>query len=176
MKWILIAVQAFVMMFCFVYETNVKAEGPVPEVTKKEPEVTILLERMYVDGEVSEEILTEKVVDLEKFLQQYKEWQLVDRDDVQIVLQKKVDDISPLLKTSGYFGVSEEGILQIFKGVPKSDNAIHSFFQIDMKKLESYERVKLKRGIRIKSKEGFVRTIEKMKQYAVQNKKKSSSW
>ena len=50
MKWILIAVQAFVMMFCFVYETNVKAEGPVPEVTKKEPEVTILLERMYVDG------------------------------------------------------------------------------------------------------------------------------
>ena len=93
---------SFVMMFCFVYGTNVKAEGPVPEVTKKEPEVTILLERMYVDGEVSEEILTEKVTDLEKFLQQYKEWQLVDRDDVQIVLQKKVDDISPLLKTSGY--------------------------------------------------------------------------
>ena len=142
---------------------------------EKEPEVTILLERMYVDGEVSEEILTEKVTDLEKFLQQYKEWQLVDRDDVQIVLQKKVDDISPLLKTSGYFGVSEEGILQIFKGVPKSDNAIHSFFQIDMKKLESYERAKLKRGIRIKSKEGFVKTIEKMKQYAVQSKK-SSSW
>ena len=52
---------------------------------------------------------------LRKVLQQYKEWQLVDRDDVQIVLQKKVDDISPLLKTSGYFGVSEEGILQIFK-------------------------------------------------------------
>ena len=67
--------------------------------------------------------------------------------------------------------MSEEGILQIFKGVPKSDNAIHSFFQIDMKKLESYERAKLKRGIRIKSKEGFVKTIEKMKQYAVQNKK-----
>ena len=41
-----------------------------------------------------------------------------------------------------------------------------------MKKLESYERAKLKRGIRIKSKEGFVKTIEKMKQYAVQNKKK----
>ena len=67
---------------------------------------------------------------LRKVLQQYKEWQLVDRDDVQIVLQKKVDDISPLLKTSGYFGVSEEGILQIFKGVPKSDNAIHSFFKL----------------------------------------------
>ena len=72
MKWILIAMQAFVMMFCFVYGTNVKAEGPVPEVTKKEPEVTILLERMYVDGEVSEEILTEKVTDLEKFYSSIK--------------------------------------------------------------------------------------------------------
>ena len=130
MKWILITMQAFVMMFCLVYETSARAEGPVPEVTEKDPQVTILLERMYVDGEVSEEIFTEKVADLEKFLQQYKEWQLVDRDDVQIVLQKKVDDISPLLKTSGYFGVSEEGILQIFKGVPKSDNAIHSFFKL----------------------------------------------
>ena len=50
MKWILIAMQAFVMMFCFVYGTNAKAEGPVPEVTEKDPQVTILLERMYVDG------------------------------------------------------------------------------------------------------------------------------
>ena len=52
---------------------------------------------------------------LRKVLQQYKEWQLVDRDDVQIVLQKKVDDISPLLKTSGYFGVSEEGYYKFSK-------------------------------------------------------------
>ena len=72
MKWILIAMQAFVMMFCFVYGTNAKAEGPVPEVTEKEPEVTILLERMYVDGEVSEEIFTEKVADLEKFYSSIK--------------------------------------------------------------------------------------------------------
>lgn len=35
MKWILIAMQAFVMMFCLVYETNAKAEGPVPKVTEK---------------------------------------------------------------------------------------------------------------------------------------------
>ena len=45
---------------------------PVPEVTEKEPEVTILLERMYVDGEVSEEIFTEKVADLEKFYSSIK--------------------------------------------------------------------------------------------------------
>ena len=175
MKFMMVVVQVVIAMFCLYHESSVIAAAPAPKVTQKEPQVTILLERMYVDGEVSEEIFTEKVANLEQFLQQYKEWQLVDRDDTQIVLQKKVDDISPLLKTSGYFGVSNEGILQIFNGLPKEDNAIHSFFQIDMKKLESYERAELKRGIRIKSKERFVKTIEKMKQYAVQNKKNSSS-
>ena len=70
---------------------------------------------MYVDGEVSEEILTEKVVDLEKFLQQYKEWQLVDRDDVQIVLQKKVDDISPLLKRAVILACQRKGYYKFSK-------------------------------------------------------------
>lgn len=55
-------------MFCFVYGMNVKVEGLVLEVMKKEFEVIILLECMYVDGEVSEEIFIEKVMDLEKFL------------------------------------------------------------------------------------------------------------
>ncbi|QTR84708.1 BofC C-terminal domain-containing protein [Bacillus cytotoxicus] len=169
MKFIMIAVQVLLVLFCLSYESNVRVAVTTPNVTEKEPQVTVLLERMYLDGEVSEEILTEKVANLEQLLQRYKDWQLVDRDDVQIILQKKIDDISPLLKTSGYFGVSDEGILQIFNGVPKNDNAIHSFFQIDMKKLKSYERAKLKRGIRIKSKERFVKTMEKMKQYAKTN-------
>ena len=55
-----------------VYGTSAKAEGPVPEVTEKDPQVTILLERMYVDGEVSEEIFTEKVANLEKFYSSIK--------------------------------------------------------------------------------------------------------
>ena len=44
---------------------------------RKEPEVTILLERMYVDGEVSEEIFTEKVADLEKFYSSIKNGSLL---------------------------------------------------------------------------------------------------
>ncbi|WP_459499296.1 BofC C-terminal domain-containing protein [Bacillus sp. C1] len=175
MKFMMAMAQVVIVLFCLYHESSVIAAAPLEEGTQKEPQVTILLERMYLDGEVSEEVFTEKIANVEQVLQQYKEWQLVDRDDTQIVLQKKIDDISPLLKTSGYFGVSNEGILQIFNGLPKSNNAIHSFFQIDMEKLKSYDRTELKRGIRIKSKECFVKTIEKMKQYAVQSKKKSSS-
>lgn len=89
MKFMMVAVQVVIAMFCLYHESSVIAAASSLEVTQKEPQVTILLERMYVDGEVSEEIFTEKVANLEQFLQQYKEWQLVDRDDTQIVLQKR---------------------------------------------------------------------------------------
>jgi forespore regulator of the sigma-K checkpoint len=143
-------------------------DGTAESDKKQELSVTIILQRTYLDGEVSEEIFTEKIALLEETLQKYKDWQLVDRDDVQLVLQKRVDDISPLLKTSGYFGVSKEGILQIFKGIPSTHNAIHSFFQLDMRKLESYQRQRLERGIPIKSKKRYVEVLETMKNYSIE--------
>ncbi|MGG2095295.1 BofC C-terminal domain-containing protein [Bacillus sp. S13(2024)] len=169
MKFMIIAMQIVLAVFCFYHESSVASAESSDNAVEQEPQITIMLQRIYLDGEVSQEIFRDKVVHLEKLLEQYKEWQLVDRDDVQVVLQKRIDDISPLLKTSGYFGVSKEGILQIFNGVPETDNVIHSFFQIDMKKMESYQRERLKRGIRVKSKERFVEVMKDMEQYYMSN-------
>lgn len=157
------------LVLCFVFGTynTVSAATHTPV---EEPRIKVMLERTYLDGEVSEEVFTENVSSLETFFKKYDDWQLVDRNDEQVVLQKRIQDISPLLKINGYFGVSKEGILQTFEGVPRKENAIHSFFQIDMKKLKSYKRNQLKRGIRIESKERFVKVIEEMKQYTVQKK------
>lgn len=169
MKFMIVAMQIMLAAFCLYYEPGVASAESSGNEAQQEPQITIMLQRVYLDGEVSQEIFKEEVVNLEKLLEQYKDWQLVDRDDVQIVLQQSMDDISPLLKTSGYFGVSKEGILQIFNGVPKNDNAIHSFFQIDMKKMESNQREELKRGIRVKSKERFVKVMKDMEQYSLEN-------
>ena len=65
--------------------------------------------------EVSEGNLYRKSSRLRKVLQQYKEWQLVDRDDVQIVLQKKVDDISPLLKRAVILECQRKGYYKFSK-------------------------------------------------------------
>jgi len=137
-----------------------------PDASHEEPRITVILQRTYLDGEVSEEVLTEKTQQLEQVLRKYKDWQIVDRDDVEIVLQKRINDISPLLKTSGYFGVSKEGILQIFKGMPNSEHVIQSFFQIDTKKLETDRRQQLEKGIRIQSKERYAEVLEEMKSYS----------
>ncbi|WP_416827457.1 BofC C-terminal domain-containing protein [Ectobacillus polymachus] len=153
----------------FLFEAPLSSFAKEPEriLLEKEPSITVILQRYYVDGEVSEEIITEKVTNIEAMLKLYQDWQLVERDDSQLVMQKRIDDISPLLKTSGYFGVSKQGMLQLYRGVPHSNNAIHSFFQLDMKKLESYRKEQLERGIRVKSKKKYEQVLETLQQYSV---------
>ncbi|MBO9130484.1 BofC C-terminal domain-containing protein [Bacillus sp. 165] len=174
MKFLVKVVIATCFML-FIHELTIQSvTSQVPDISSSEPKnetaepyITVILQRTYLDGEVSEEILSQRVHTLEKFLEQRTDWQLVDRDDMQIVLQKRIDDISPLLKTSGYFGVSKEGILQIFKGVPKTNNVIQSFFQIDTRKMKSYQRRQLEKGIRIKSKERYEKVLIQMKPYSI---------
>lgn len=116
-------------------------------------QMTVLLERMYLDGQVSEEIRQETVTSMNEIWKKYKGWQLVDLDDKQIVLQKMINDISPLARANGYFGLTKDGTLSIFEGRPQpSSRIIQSFFQIDVKKLESRKQRELKKGIRVVSK------------------------
>ncbi|MDF0726788.1 intercompartmental signaling factor BofC [Cytobacillus sp. S13-E01] len=129
--------------------------------------VTVILERQYMDGEVSEEIVEETIWSMEDFWAQYENWQLVHQDEEQVVFQQKIDDISPLLKSNGYFGITDDGVLSIFEGKPdKSTKVIQSFFQIDIEKLESHQHNQLKEGIRVDSKDHYVNIIETFKTFS----------
>jgi forespore regulator of the sigma-K checkpoint len=129
--------------------------------------VTVILERIYLDGEVSEEIKEETILSMEDFWAEYASWQLVDQDEEQIVFQKNIDDISPLLKANGYFGITDKGILTIFNGKPNSEKVIQSFFQIDIDKLESHQHEELKQGIPIHSKDKYEEVLEVFKPFSL---------
>jgi forespore regulator of the sigma-K checkpoint len=129
--------------------------------------VTVKLERVYLDGEISEEIVQETIWSMEDFWAAYADWQLIDMTEDEVVFQKQVDDISPLLKTNGYFGISENGVLSIFNGKPGQAEIIQSFFQIDVEKLESNSHETLMKGIPVKSKQKFEEVLESFKQYSV---------
>lgn len=130
-------------------------------------DITVILERVYLDGEVSEELIKESITSMKDFLLEYEDWQLVHHDEEQIVFQQRIDDISPLLKTNGYFGITEDGILTIFNGKPnKSKNkVIQSFFQIDVGKLESYQHKLLQKGIKVGTKDEYMNVIETYKTF-----------
>jgi len=78
----------------------------------------VILQEHYLDGNISEQIVEETIWSMEDFWAQYSDWQLVDQTEGQITFKKNIDDISPFLKANGYFGITEDGILSIFKGVP----------------------------------------------------------
>lgn len=127
--------------------------------------VKVILERRYLDGEVSQESFEEKILSMEDFWAKYTGWQLVDMDSSQVVFRENVDDISPLLKANGYFGITEDGTLTIFNGKPDEANVIQSFFQIDVGKLESAKHAELKKGIPIKDREQYVNVLETFQSY-----------
>src|SRR5881227_1804642 len=62
---------------------------------KTEPmQLSVILERVYLDGEVSEEVIRETCWLMENFWAKYDQWQLVDIDESTMVFRKNVDDIS----------------------------------------------------------------------------------
>ena len=128
--------------------------------------VKVVLARTYIDGEISEETVYEKIWAMEDFWSKYKDWQLVDMKAGMVKFQKEIDDISPLLKSNGYFGVTQDGVLSIFNGLPSKERVIQSFFQLDMKKLESIERKKLEKGIRISTKDQYVEVLKVFRNYS----------
>jgi forespore regulator of the sigma-K checkpoint len=141
--------------------------GDLPADVVSAHTVTVKLERVYLDGEISEEIVQETIWSMEDFWAAYADWQLIDMTEDEVVFQKQVDDISPLLKTNGYFGISENGVLSIFNGKPGQAEIIQSFFQIDVEKLESNSHETLMKGIPVKSKQKFEEVLESFKQYSV---------
>lgn len=133
--------------------------------------IEVILQRKYLDGEVSEEITKETILSMEDFWASYESWQLVDQNEDRVIFKKNIDDISPLLKTNGYFGIAGDGTLSIFNGKPETSEVIQSFFQIDMDKLESHKHDELIQGIRIQTKDQYLEVIKMFETYSKAEKK-----
>ncbi|WP_066257863.1 intercompartmental signaling factor BofC [Neobacillus drentensis] len=142
-------------------------DSPHPQEKTEPLNITVILERVYLDGEISQEVVHETCWSMENFWAKYDQWQLTDMDDSTMVFRKQVNDISPLLKANGFFGVTEDGVLTIFNGRPDQLRIIQSFFQIDIKKLESSKQEELIQGIPIKTKDRYVEVLETFKPYSL---------
>lgn len=170
MKWSISLSFAILLIILFAPSIGM-AEGNTQKEFKAETveeplRITLVLERMYLDGEVSQELLTETIWSMEEFWAKYDEWQLIDMEEEKMIFRKYMDDISPLLKANGYFGVTDKGVLTIFNGRPNKSKIIQSFFQIDLGRLESKKCEELKQGIPIKTKEQYVEVLETFKTYS----------
>ncbi|HEX7064312.1 MAG TPA: BofC C-terminal domain-containing protein [Bacillales bacterium] len=129
--------------------------------------VNVYLKRVFLDGRTSLDKEKVTIWSTEDFWARFSDWQLVDQNMDKVVFKKQINDISPVLKASGYFGLSKDDILTIYKGKPKEKEAIHSFFHIDVKELESELQRELRKGIPVKTKGHYKKVIKRLKEYAV---------
>ena len=176
MAWYRYSLAGFaVLLFMFIFNaegmTIISAASQMdsPHI-KEKPEplnMTVILERVYLDGEISQEVVHETSWSMENFWAKYDQWQLTDYDEATMVFRKQVNDISPLLKANGFFGITKDGVLTIFNGRPDQLRIIQSFFQIDTKKLESSKQDELIQGIPIKTKNRYVEVLETFEPYSL---------
>ena len=155
------------LVFVSLFMASAPFGKAAPTAGENSGSFTVILEHHYLDGETREEFISHRGRDLSEIIKKYRGWILVDLGIGHIRLKKYVDDISPLLKANGFFGVTDEGILSTFDGEPTDGNVIQSFFQIDLGKLESGTQQKLRKGIPVRSKDEFLEVLKAFQPYQV---------
>lgn len=120
--------------------------------------VTVILQRKYLDGEVSEEWIIKQNSTVKKEYEFYlnKGWELVSIEPGLLVFKRNVQDMSPLYKMNGYFNPSINS-LATFEEKRDKAKIIQPFFQIALEKMETriYDEIETGIGIPVCKKTDF---------------------
>ncbi|MFC7393208.1 BofC C-terminal domain-containing protein [Scopulibacillus cellulosilyticus] len=128
--------------------------------------VYVHLKKDYLDGISIERTVEEHPLSLKDIFLSYQDWQLVKQTNDNIYFEKRVNDISPVAKTVGIFGLTNDRTLTIFEGNPDKNQIIQTFFQIDTKALEANEVKDLNKGIPVRNKKHFQQVMNALAKYA----------
>ncbi|MCR6110256.1 BofC C-terminal domain-containing protein [Bacillus sp. A301a_S52] len=162
-----VSVVCCLIIICSFISLSHEAHADKTAVAGEPREVEVILQRVYLDGEVSEEEVQETIWSMEDFWSYYEDWEVIDLNERQIIFKKEVNDISPLMKMHGYFGMTEDGTLSIYNGKPSEEDVIQSFFQINTSELKSHLHDSLIEGIPISTKDQYFQVLKLYEEYAV---------
>lgn len=114
----------------------------------------LVLAHTYLCGLKDEEKKELKDVSLEQALTNYAGWEIISAERNKLILLKRENDIAPACKANGYFGLSAEGVLTLFNGLPVEQDVIQAFYQINTKRMETSlpkeDIESLRKGIRVR--------------------------
>lgn len=134
-------------------------------------EVEITLHRAYLCGEETRRLgkhTTQEAMDL---IKAHREWDAAFNSAGQVTIEENVDDLSPECRKSAYIAIDPVGYLSLFDGPPKKEKVVRTFFQLDVRSLESSfskERLKeLANGIRVSDKDEFNSVLSTFSEYAL---------
>lgn len=139
----------------------------------KTPEITnVHLKTTYLDGVSIVNVVNDHFISSENVMTKYDGWHVATCHEKDVFLYKKVNDLSPISKTAGIFGLKDGNILTLYKGSPDENQVIQTFFQIDVNALEADAANQLKEGIRISNKNDFKKVLDSFSKYAITHRPK----
>ncbi|HEY8342654.1 MAG TPA: BofC C-terminal domain-containing protein [Calditerricola sp.] len=155
-RWLFLAVTTILLAAGLGYGAGalvVAIEGWVNKSPAPALVAEVVLKRIYVDGYEEETRETVTLPSEAALVERYRDWTLVEKSARRYVFERHIKDISPVTKARGYFGLLDGSILAIFGGPPDEGEVIHTFYPLDVKRMESSlppeELAMLQRGIRV---------------------------
>lgn len=139
-------------------------------------QVDVKLRMIYICGDEMKSIGKMSAKAALRMLAQHPEWNAVMHADGAVVMEQRIDDLSEACKRNGYISLDKSGNLTMFDGSPKEKKVMRTFFQLDVRYMESSlpkERIdQLINGIRITDKDEFNSVISTFSDYAIDRNEK----
>lgn len=133
-------------------------------------DVELVLHRTYLCGEETRKLGTHSVKEAYDLLLAHREWDATLTSNGKVTLMEEVDDLSPQCRKTAYIGMDQDGNLSLFNGPPEKDKVVRTFFQLDVKTLQTSlteEKLKeLMRGIRVSDKDEYNSVISTFSDFA----------
>jgi forespore regulator of the sigma-K checkpoint len=111
---------------------------------------------------------------MEQLKRDHPEWEHVEADQDRIFFIEHLDDKNMDCENA-YFGITSDGYLSLFEGLPKQNKMIRTFYQIDIEHLESslpHETVRqLYEGIQVRDLNEYNSVLSTFSPYALDSKR-----
>ncbi|KYG31861.1 BofC C-terminal domain-containing protein [Alkalihalobacillus trypoxylicola] len=169
LKWVkekryIVLLLLLVMVFVMIFLSQIIVKSEEKNIPVLAPQVLqVKLETVYLDGLKKEEYIDETILSMEDFWAYYEDWDLIEQSLEEMVFRKTINELSPVVQIHGYFGMSEDGKIHIYDGLPEDEQIIQSFFQIDTRKLKGKLKEELAQGIKVEDKSQFNKMVKEFR-------------
>ncbi|GAA4705318.1 BofC C-terminal domain-containing protein [Brevibacillus fulvus] len=97
----------------------------------------LVLARTYLCGLKDEEHVQIPYDKLAQSLTNYAGWEIITSEPQKLILLKRENDLAPACKANGYFGLTPDGMLTLFNGLPQEQDVIQTFYQINTERMKA---------------------------------------
>lgn len=133
-------------------------------------DVEVTLRRTYWCGEEKRLLGRLTAAEASGLLRSRRDWDASFEKAGRLTLLENVEDLSPACRESAYIGLDADGNLTLYDGPPRKENVVRTFFQLDVKSLESSlskERLReLIEGIKVSDRDEYNSVLSRFSDFA----------